>query len=256
MRGGVPREKSRRATAAPGALLTLGALIALAAVAYAAVPRDVPGRDAKRGSASAPLWRPVISKHPDKVAVSAEARFDFSAGRHARRFRCRLDRLGWRACRAPVAFSRLAPGGHSFAVRALDRRGKRSATARFRWRVLEPKDFAIVPRLEEIGTLYPGAPAVVLPVRIENPNPVPILVTGLRVEATADPPGCARAENLALLPASLSRAAPLRVPAGGSAGLPAVGASAPAIQLRDLPVNQDACQNARFPLAFSGEARG
>jgi hypothetical protein len=38
--------------------------------------------------------------------------------------------------------------------------------------------------------------------------------------------------------------------------LPAPGVSPPAIQLRDLPFNQDACQGARFPLAFSGEARG
>jgi hypothetical protein len=97
---------------------------------------------------------------------------------------------------------------------------------------------------------------VILPLTIENPNPVPIFVTDLRVAATADPPGCAREENLSLIAASLSSAAPLRVPAGGSASLPAPGVSPPAIQLRDLPVNQDACQGARFPLAFSGEARG
>jgi hypothetical protein len=38
--------------------------------------------------------------------------------------------------------------------------------------------------------------------------------------------------------------------------LPAVGVAAPTIQLRDLPVNQDACQSASFPLSFSGSARG
>ena len=255
MRRGWPREGSGRGTAAPGMLLAFGALATLAAVAYAASPRDVAGGGADRGPAPT-VWRPVISKHPDKVAVSTDARFDFGAGRRAKRFRCRLDRRGWKACRAPIAFSRLTPGTHSFAVRAFDQRGKRSAAAQFRWRVLEPKGFAIVPRLEEIGALYPGAPPVALPVRIDNPNPVPILVTGLRVTATADPPGCARAENLSLLPASLSSTAPLRILPGRSASLPAPGASPPAIQLRDLPVNQDACQNARFPLVFSGEARG
>jgi hypothetical protein len=254
--GGGRRERRGRGAAAPGALLAIVAVAALAAVAYAAAPRGAPGGDTGREPASARPWRTVISEHPDKVAASAEARFDFGAGRRARRFRCRLDRHAWRPCRPPAIFSELTPGTHSFAVRALDQRGRRSAAGRFRWRVLEPKDFAIVPRLEEVGALYPGAPPVALPVRIDNPNPVPILVTGLRVAATADPPGCSRAENLSLLPASLSSAAPLRVPARGSAGLPAPGAAPPAIQLRDLPVNQDACQNARFPLAFSGEARG
>ncbi len=113
-----------------------------------------------------------------------------------------------------------------------------------------------MPQLSGIDALYPGAPAVALPVRIDNPNPVPILVTGLQVAATADPPGCSRGENLLFMPASLSKKAPLRVPAGGSATLPAAGISAPAIQLRNLPVNQDACQNAQFPLAFSGKAHG
>jgi hypothetical protein len=241
---------------APGALLTIGALAGLAAVAYGAAPRGAADGDAAHRPASARLWRPTILQHPDRVAVSTSARFRFSAGRRARRFRCRLDKRRWRPCQAPVGFAKLAPGRHSFAVRAFDRRNRRSAAARFRWRVLEPRDFAIVPQLSGVGALYPGAPAVALPVRIDNPNPVPILVTGLRVAATADPPGCARAENLSLASASLSSATPLRVPARGSANLPAAGISPPTIQLRDLPINQDACQNARFPLAFTGEARG
>jgi hypothetical protein len=239
----------------PGALLAICAVAGLAAVAYAAGPFASPSERARKPAADS-NWRPKISQHPDKVAVSTSARFGFAAGRRERGFRCRLDRRRWRACRTPIVFDGLAPGTHSFSVRAVDRRGRRSAAARFRWRVLEPKDFAIAPQLGAIGALYPGAPAVALPVRIENPNPVSIFVTGLRVSATADPPGCGRAENLALAPASVSSAKPLRVPAGGSASLPAPGASPPMIQLRDLPVNQDACQGARFPLAFSGEARG
>lgn len=256
MRGGGGRERSGRGATVPGTLLAIGVVAGLVAVAYAAGARSASRGDAERKPVSARLWRPTISQHPDRVAVSTAARFDFSAGPRARRFGCRLDHRGWQPCRAPIAFGKLAPGRHSFAVRATDRRGRHSATTRFRWRVLEPRDFAIVPQLSGIGPLYPGAPAMALPVRIDNPNPVPILVTGLRVAATADPPGCSRAENLSLVPAGLSRRAPLRVPAGGSVSLPASGASAPAVQLRDLPVNQDACQNARFPLAFAGEARG
>jgi hypothetical protein len=249
------RERSGRRTTASGALLATGALAALAAVAFAAEPHGGPDRGTERKPGSPPPWRPAILRHPDRVEVSTTARFDFR-GKHARRFRCRLDHRRWKDCRAPIAFAELAPGRHAFAVRAFDRSGRRSAPALFRWRILEPKDFAIVPQLSGIGSLYPGAPAIALPVTIANPNPVPILITGLRVVATADPPGCSRAENLSLWPASLSRAAPLRVPAGRTAHLPGAGVSAPAIQLRDLPISQDACQNARFPLAFSGEAHG
>ena len=85
---------------------------------------------------------------------------------------------------------------------------------------------------------------------------MPIHVTSLAATASADPPGCASAENLVLTAAGVSSTAPLVVPARGSASLPAPGIAPPSIQLRDLPVNQDACQNARFPLAFSGKARG
>lgn len=255
MRGGGRRERSGRGGAVPGALLAIAVAVGLAAVAYAAAPNGVPSGSTVPVSTSA-LWRPTILQHPDKIELAANARFDFSAGRGAQRFRCRLDDRDWKACGAPIVFAKLMPGRHSFAVRAFGRRGRRSAVARFRWRVLEPKGFAIVPQLSGIGSLYPGAPAVGLPVTIDNPNPVPILVTDLRVAATADPPGCGRAENLFLAPASLSRIRPLRVPAGGTASLPTRGISPPAIQLRDLPVNQDACQNARFPLAFSGTAHG
>lgn len=238
------------------ALLAIGAAASIAVAAYAATAPGGSGRGSAGKPAADRHWSPTISRHPDKIAVSSVAGFAFDAGRRARSFRCRLDRHRWRACRAPIVFSRLSPGRHTFAVRALDRNERYSATARFRWRVLEPKGFSIVPRSSGIGALFPGAPPTILPLTIENPNPVPVLITELRVEATADPPGCGREANLFLIAASLSSATPLRVPAEGTASLPAPGISPPAIQLRDLPVNQDACQNARFPLAFSGEARG
>jgi hypothetical protein len=73
---------------------------------------------------------------------------------------------------------------------------------------------------------------------------------------TGDPEGCDSADNLELTQSSASSSAPLRIPARGSVSLPAQGVSAPSIRLRELPVNQDACQRAHFPLAFSGEAHG
>jgi hypothetical protein len=200
--------------------------------------------------------RPRIGGRPEKVSAAATARFTFSARGRGLRFQCRLDGGGWTGCRSSLTFSGLAAGEHSFSVRALDRRGRRGAAARYQWLLVEPKPFAIEPQLGDLDDLYPGAGAVALPVRLSNPNAVPIFVTSLRVGVSADPPGCESATNLELIPAGASSAAPLVLPAGGTVSLPAAGVSAPAIALRDLPVDQDACQDAEFSLVFSGEAHG
>ncbi len=242
-----------------GMLAVLAAVAGLGAVAYAAGPHGpTPGSALKkkrsRGGGSLP--KPRITMHPDKLATSASAKFRFTARGHKRRFQCRLDGGHWRNCRAPVSYGKLTAGSHSFSVRSVSARKRHGKAARFRWQVLEAKNFSIAPQLGGLGALYPGAPAQALPLTISNPNPVPIYVTSLQVRATADPPGCGSAENLILSGSSASASAPIAVPANGSVSLPAAGASAPSIQLRDLPVSQDACRRAQFPLAFSGTARG
>lgn len=242
-----------------GMLAVLAGIAGLGAVAYAATPRNPSSGSApkaERSQAGGSLPKPKISMHPDKLATSTSARFGFTVRTGKPHFQCRLDDRPWSACQAPVSFSKLAPGSHSFSVRSVGPGKKHSKTARFRWQVLEPKDFSITPQLGGLGALYPGAAPQALPLTITNPNPVPIFVTSLQVRATADPPGCGSAENLVLGGSSASSATPIEVPASGSVSLPAPGASAPSIQLRDLPVSQDACQRAQFPLAFSGTARG
>ena len=249
---------ARHTTRALPALVVVGCLVAAVSSAAPGPDRGPSGRAAdelrRQGGHRPP--RPLIVKHPERTSASTTASFSFKAPRAAPRFQCRFDGGKWRRCRAPYVLSGLAPGEHSFSVRALGRRGLHSAATRFRWRLFEPRAFTVEPRLSGLGALFPGAPAQALPVVLGNPNPVRILVTGLRVAATADPGGCESAANLELTPSSASPAAPLAVPAGGSVALPAAGVSAPAIALRDLPVNQDACQGVRFPLAFSGEAHG
>ena len=242
-----------------GVVAVLAAIAGLGAVAYAAAPQgSTPGPAPKpaqvQGAESLP--KPKITMHPNKLATSTSAKFGFGVRAGKPRFQCQLDSRPWSACQSPLAFSRLAIGSHSFSVRVLSARGRHGNAARFRWRVLEPMDFSITPQLAGLGALYPGAAPQALPLTISNPNPVPIFVTGLQVRATADPPGCGSAENLILTGSSASSAAPIKVPASGSVSLPAPGASAPSIQLRDLPVNQDACQRTQFPLSFAGTARG
>jgi hypothetical protein len=237
--------------------LLTGILACVGAVAYAAAPRHHAGSGKSHGSGRAtPLPKPTISQHPDKMDTTGRAKFAFTARGRGLRFECKLDSRPWSACRAPASFSGLAPGQHSFSVRVLAPHRRHGNAARFRWSVLAPKDFSIEPRLAGLGDLYPGAPPQALPVTVVNPNPVPIYVTALRVKASTEPFGCSSAENLVLAASSASATAPLPVPANGSASLPAPGVSAPTIQLRDLPVDQDDCQGTRFELAFAGEARG
>jgi hypothetical protein len=238
--------------------LLAGIAACLGAVAYAAAPPGAvhPAPSPARATASGSLPRPTITQHPNQLATATAARFSFGVRDRNPRFRCRLDNRPWSPCQSPATFTKLAIGSHSFSVRTVGPGGSHSRAARFRWRLLEAKDFLIAPQLANLGALYPGAPPLPLPLTIANPNPVPIFVTDLQVKATADPAGCASAENLALTGSSASRTAPLKVPAGGSISLPAPEATAPTIQLRDLPVNQDACQRTQFPLAFSGTARG
>jgi hypothetical protein len=241
-----------------GVLAVLAGITGLGAVAYAAAPQGpTPGSTPKteRSQGAGSLPRPKITMHPNKLATSASARFGFTASGKPR-FQCSLDGRAWSGCQSPLTFRKLAVDSHSFSVRAATARGKHGKATRFGWRVLEPKDFLIQPQLTGLGALYPGAPAQALPLAITNPNPVPIFLTSLQVKATADPAGCASAENLVLAGSSASSTAPVKIPAGGSVSLPAPGTSAPSIQLRDLPVNQDACQRTQFPLAFSGTARG
>ncbi len=115
-----------------------------------------------------------------------------------------------------------------------------------------PEDFDISGQAS--GTLYPGAPPQALPLTLSNPNPMPLVVTGLTVSA-AGPPGCASAENLEITQSDVSAASPVILPADGSVSLPAQGVIAPSVQLLDLEsVDQDGCRGAVFALTYTGSA--
>lgn len=238
------------------ALIGLVAIGAFFTAAALAASRHAPVTSREGKARTERLPKPAIVDHPEAKSPSTSARFDFTVRTPGARFQCRLDRTGWQACNPPVFLAGLAVGGHRFSVRALDRKRRHGTARKFRWTVLEPKEFSIVPELSGLGMLYPGAPPATLPLTVQNPNSAPIRVTALQVSVATDPPGCASADNLALGQSNASRSMPLKVPAGGSVRLPAQGVLPPTIQLRDLPVNQDACKNARFPLVFGGSAHG
>jgi hypothetical protein len=239
------------------------------------------GAGARQGRGEEAPPRPRFIERPEAVSSLAEPQFRFHvpprtqrprpqlpgepSGEPAptRRFQCRLDDGGWRDCSSPHRLGGLAPGDHAFAVRAFNRADRPGPALHYAWRQVEPprrqeqadaKPFSI--KLQgELEHLHPGYPAQQLPVLIANPNSVPIEVTGLTVGVAGDPPACS-AENFELTPSSVSPAAPLTVPAGGTVRLPTATVSAPSIRMLNLPVDQDACQGTEIPLAFGGEARG
>ncbi|HET9198676.1 MAG TPA: hypothetical protein VFN92_10540 [Solirubrobacterales bacterium] len=261
------------------AIVVLVASVAcLGSVAFAATRPDPAGRKAGdprslRAHADGPP-RPRFIEVPPNGGLSTNVQFRFHVAPPAqqpsrggpgpatapptrwRRFQCRFEGGDWSGCSSPQRFAGLEPGDHAFAVRALNRRGLPGPAAHYRWAQLEPMRFTIEGRTDALERLMPGEPAQQLPVQIGNPNPVPIEVTALTVAVEPGPPGCPADPNFAVTPAGLSAAAPLVVPAGGTASLPTAAASAPTLALRELPSDQNACQGATVHLVFSGEARG
>jgi hypothetical protein len=206
------------------------------------------------------------------------------------RFECRLDDGGWELCRPPVSFDDLSLGLHRFELRAVNASGRSGPAAGFAWRIrrtpVEPaappsptaaptapeptppveqptppppsenaEPFAIE-QIAPLEDLYPGEPAQSLALRLTNPNPVPIAVTSLTFSFAADPPGCPAAENFIVVPSDASAATPLEIAAETSLELPAQGISPPLIAMRELTVNQNACQGAALELTLEGEAQG
>ncbi len=117
-----------------------------------------------------------------------------------------------------------------------------------------PEGFSISAGENAIEPLYPGAAPRTIPLTLTNLGDVAIFVTSVIVTVSGGPAGCASDGNISVVQSDLSGATPVEVQAHGSVTLPAQGRAAPTIQLVNLPVNQDACKNARFTLSFSGNS--
>jgi hypothetical protein len=108
------------------------------------------------------------------------------------------------------------------------------------------------------GTSAPLAPGLTraLSLTISNPNDVAISITALTVTVApgSSKSGCDGPTNLLLTQSNLSASNALSVPAHGQASLPSGSLEAPAVLMKNLPTNQDACKNASFTFDYSGSA--
>lgn len=260
--------RTTRARAVRVTIALTAALACLGAVAYAANRPGAADQASDETEAGASLLhkspakqagprppRPQLATRTEAIDTRVNVRFRFSAAGEGLRFLCQLDSGSWKPCQSPHKARGIVAGQHSFAVRAV-RRSRRGPAARFAWTKVDPRPLTVEPRPTSLTALHPGAPPQTIPVRVANPNSVPVTVTALTIAVSADPPGCPANPNLELGPSSLSPAAPLVLPAGAELVLPTATIAAPTIALRELPFNQDACQGASFPLRVDAEARG
>jgi hypothetical protein len=295
------------------ALLLTGALSAAGAVSVTG-PRAHEAASARARAVhqvrTQPVPKPSIRAKPATRTSQSSALFSFTDRQRRVTFQCSLDGSAFKSCSSPTRYglietktscpkhvkkprhgkpkpchpatkrsgTPLAPGRHTYRVRAKGRSGELSSPASYTWTietqpspvtpspVTPPVTPPATPPVETgtshsfsistpaVGPLYPGAPPLTLPLTLHNPSGGPIYVTSLTVAVTSNPAGCDSATNVGLLQSTASTATPVVIPANGSVTLPAQGVSAPAIGLVDLPVNQDACKNGTFSLSYTGGA--
>jgi hypothetical protein len=193
---------------------------------------------------------PVITGHPSDPDGSS-ATFSFTDSEAGVSFECKLDGAAYAACSSPQTYSDLAPGSHTFSVRAKDAAGNLSGQTSFTWTATAGMPFQIN------GTLSDFAIGIEtdVPVTITNPNSVPIHVTSLTFTVTTNASsGTCDASNFAVTPSSASMATPFTVPANAT-DYAVPESFQPKIKLIDLPkTNQDNCKGKGFTLNFTASA--
>jgi len=78
---------------------------------------------------------PTITSKPAATVASGSASFGFSDTEAGAAFECQLDGAAFASCTSPAAYSGLATGQHTFAVRARDAAGNASAATSYSWRI-------------------------------------------------------------------------------------------------------------------------
>jgi hypothetical protein len=78
---------------------------------------------------------PSITSKPAAVVASGSASFGFSDTQAGVAFECQLDGAAFASCTSPAAYSGLATGQHTFAVRAREAAGNASAATTYSWRI-------------------------------------------------------------------------------------------------------------------------
>jgi len=208
---------------------------------------------------SSPPPTPTITSRPDEDTTSTDAIFALSVAAGSS-FECRLDSSGWQRCSNPAIYIGLGTGAHTFGVRAIGSGGVAGRETSVTWTVHSPA----IPQPEPSGgfTISGSLPTLLspgtggpLPLTVSNPFDFDLTVTALTVTVRpgSSRPGCDGPANLQVTQSNTASGSIwIVVPAHGSLTLPAQGATAPQVTMRDLATNQDACKNATFSFSLGG----
>lgn len=203
---------------------------------------------------------PVLTTRPSNPTSNATNVFAWTDSEVGVEFQCSLENGAWTACATPYTWVIDTTNNqqHQFAVRALDGAGNASAVTAYTFKYEKGLPDSGLPFTisGDVGQLAIGVWRPIN-VTITNPNPVTIFVSSVTVAIGADstPPGCLTGPNIELQQSNISSTTLLAVPGNSSLQLPAQGASAPMIRLKNLPtVNQDVCKGKSFTLTYSGTA--
>jgi hypothetical protein len=220
------------------------------------------------GPSTSRTWRvdtvappaPVLTTKPPNPTSTATNDFAWTSAEAGTTSDCSLENGAWFPCTSPYRWviNTTNSGQHQFAVRSRDAAGNASAATQYTFKYENGLPSSGVPFqiTGSVSALQIGVWQSI-GVRVSNPNSVAIYVSALQVSAAPDstPAGCTTAQNLELEQSNVSTTNTLIVPANGSVVLPAQGATAPRIRLRNLPtVNQDVCKNKSFALSYTGTA--
>ena len=122
---------------------------------FAVRARDKAGNT---GPATTATWRvvPPPDTSPPTTTLSASidgtsASFTFTSSEAGSTFSCALDGSSFEACSSPRAYSRLAPGSHTFAVRATDVAGNTGPVATHTWSIAPPLPDLVITSLGRSG---------------------------------------------------------------------------------------------------------
>ena len=211
---------------------------------------------------------PTITRAPLELTIDSRAVLEFEGGDE---FECALDSTRFSGCSSPLDYGVLARGPHTFFVRAVGADGRHSDAARAHWTIVRARagsgtagSGSAAAGGESFlvrGGLTPSlAPGIGGPLRlhVRNPHPYAIEVTSIVVSVARGSTrrGCDGRVELVVRQSNVaSGRTVLRVPPHAAVKLPARGATAPLLRMRNRPVSQDACKGARFMLRYSGVAR-
>jgi hypothetical protein len=178
-------------------------------------------------------------------------------------YECDVDDTGWAACTSPDTLDNLSVASHTFQVETIDDAGNVSIPVGYTWTITPAQTDENFTMAGDVnagtsGDLYPGGPALAIPIKISNPNSVPIDVTSITVSATTGslPAGC-QAGWFVVAQSNVSSTNIVTVPANGSVVLPQPNSSntgtvtAPTIEMTDSGP-QNACAGATFQYSFAG----